>query len=289
MGELRVMTLNVGSLFEPDWATRRHEVVAWIDQVAPDVICLQEIHQSASTANTGEWIANTAAAEWHHCFGGHPFGGTDADPTLLFGSSILSRQPIDHHELHRLPTVPDPDSPMAALVPWELLHARTGGLDVFSTHLAPAPSHGRHRKLQVLTIDRLVRNARGDKDRFAGTALTDVPPILCGDFNAEPDSDEIRFLCGLTDLEATTTFWQDAWRVAGDGGPGYTQNWRTNKLAASLNVHRKRIDYIFVGDPFMRAGSVGRVLDARVIADDALTTVKASDHWGLVATIVAPD
>ena len=44
-----------------------------------------------------------------------------------------------------------------------------------------------------------------------------MPPILCGDFNAEPDSDEIRFLCSLTALDGRTTFFQDAWRVAGDG------------------------------------------------------------------------
>ena len=41
--------------------------------------------------------------------------------------------------------------------------------------------------------------------------------ILCGDFNAQPDSDEIRFLSGFTVLEGRTTYYQDAWRVAGEG------------------------------------------------------------------------
>ena len=111
--------------------------------------------------------------------------------------------------------------------------------------------------------------------------------ILCGDFNAEPDSDEIRFLASLTMLDGRTTFYQDAWRVAGDG-PGLTQDWRTNRIASSLNVHRKRIDYVFVVDPFLRKGSAGRVLSATVAFDTSLTGPLASDHAGLVVDIVWP-
>ena len=114
-----------------------------------------------------------------------------------------------------------------------------------------------------------------------------MPAILCGDFNAEPDSDEIRFLSSLTALEGRTTFWQDAWRVAGDG-PGLTQDWRTNPIAAAINVHRKRIDYVFVGDPFRRDGGAGRVLGAEVVFDEPLTGVLASDHAGLVVDIRWP-
>ncbi len=34
MAVLRLLTLNVGSLFEEGWDRRRHEVVAWIDRDA---------------------------------------------------------------------------------------------------------------------------------------------------------------------------------------------------------------------------------------------------------------
>ena len=114
-----------------------------------------------------------------------------------------------------------------------------------------------------------------------------MPAVLCGDFNAEPGSDEIRFLSSLTALDGRTTFWQDAWRVAGDG-PGLTQDWRTNPIAAGLNVHRKRIDYVFVGDPFLREGDAGRVLSADLAFDEARTGVLASDHRGLVVDVVWP-
>ena len=35
----------------------------------------------------------------------------------------------------------------------ELLHVRTRGVDVFSTHLAPPPEQAYHRVTQVLAID----------------------------------------------------------------------------------------------------------------------------------------
>jgi endonuclease/exonuclease/phosphatase family metal-dependent hydrolase len=184
---------------------------------------------------------------------------------------------------------PGDDDPFVTGIPWELLHARTAGLDVFACHLAPAPTHGLHRCRQVLEIDRIVRSLRGDLDTIPGFGKrrTAMPAILCGDFNAEPESDEIRFLSSLGSLDGRVTFWQDAWRVAGDG-PGHTQDWRTNPIAAGLNVHRKRIDYVFVGDPFLREGDAGRVLSAQLALHEARTGVLASDHAGLVVDVVWP-
>lgn len=288
MAPLRVMTLNIGSLFEAEWDRRRHEVVAWIDRVEPDIVCLQEVHESTSTDNTAEWIAARSERDWEVVFGGFALD-IQPDPSLRFGSAVLSRWPIEHHALHRLPIADDADDPIPALMPWELLYARTNDIDVFSTHLAPAPHHGLHRRLQVTAIDEIIKAGRGDQDRFKGPGQprTAMPPILCGDFNAEPDSDEIRWLCGLTVIDEQTTFYQDAWRVAGTNDPGYTQDWRTHPLAATLNVHRKRIDYVFVGDPFMRAGGVGRVLSAEVVCDKPLLELQASDHRGLVIEIEA--
>jgi endonuclease/exonuclease/phosphatase family metal-dependent hydrolase len=115
-----------------------------------------------------------------------------------------------------------------------------------------------------------------------------MPAVLCGDFNAEPDSDEIRYLCSLAVLDGRTTYWQDAWRVAGDG-PGYTQDWRVNPIAASMGVPRKRIDYVFVGDTFQRAGSAGRVVSADLAFHEPLTGIVSSDHAGLVVDVVWPD
>jgi len=289
--QLRVVQLNVGSLLEPWWDRRREEIVAWLHELEPDVCCFQEVWESASSPNTAGWIADALGDGWHWTFGG---GALDAslgrDESVRFGSAVLSRWPIDASAVTLLPLLDrDPDD-YVHKSPWELLHVRTAGLDVFSTHLAPAPSDGDHRRLQVLAIDEHVRKVRGDLDRVVfGQRRSTMPPILCGDFNAEPDSDEIRFLSGLATLDGRTTFWQDAWRVAGDGGPGHTQDWRDNPIASFLNVHRKRIDYVFVGDPFLREGNAGRVLAARVALDEPKTGIVASDHRGLVVDVEWPE
>ena len=290
---LRIMSLNVGSLFEPDWETRRHEVVAQILQADADVVCLQELWRESADVGITEWLVEAlgqAGLPYHFIFGGHGFGAFgEQNPDFRFGSAVLSRWPIEDQHLWALPTAEDPHDPLPAMMPWELLHARTAGLDIFTTHLAPAPTHGRHRKLQVLEIDKLIREIRADLDSYEwGGQRVQVPPILTGDFNAEPDSDEIRFLKGFTTFNERTTFFQDAWAVAGDDGPGYTSDWRTHPLSEMLNIHRKRIDYIFVGDPFRRAGNVGRVLDCRVVANEPITGVQASDHRGLIAEITWP-
>jgi endonuclease/exonuclease/phosphatase family metal-dependent hydrolase len=77
--------------------------------------------------------------------------------------------------------------------------------------------------------------------------------------------------------------------IAGDGGLELTQDWSDNELAADLNLHRKRIDYVFVSDQFMRAGDAGRVLHAEVVCDRPLTGVAASDHRGVLVDIAWPD
>lgn len=290
-GVLRVAQLNAGTLLEPDWEHRRHEVVAWLDRIEPDVVCLQEVWTShADPEGTAGWIAGAAAGDWHVAFGGHPFEkGAWPDPSVLFGSAVLSRWPIETQQLWRLPVTDDAE-PLARRWPWELLHARTAGLDVFSMHLAAAPAWTDVRRLQVVALDRHVRSVRGRLDDLPPRGRrSGMPPILAGDANAEPDSDEMRFLCGLTPIDGRTTFWQDAWRLAGDGGPGHTQDWRDNHIAASLNVHRKRIDYVFVGDPFLREDAAGRVLHAEVAFDEPLTGVLASDHRGLVVDVAWPD
>jgi endonuclease/exonuclease/phosphatase family metal-dependent hydrolase len=291
---LRIVQLNAGSLLEHDWSHRRHEIVAWLRELEPDVVCLQEIWERIDdpSTNTAAWIAEQMPElGWHRCFGGAPFDESLwPDAGLHFGSAILSRWPIEHTSQVALPVVADDEDRFPAQVPWELVHAQTAGLDVFSCHLASAPVHGHHRRLQVLAIDEYVRVTRGDLDGSSGTRRPRdaMPAILCGDFNAEPDSDEIRFLTSLSDLDGRRTYYQDAWRVAGDGGPGYTQEWRTHPIAAALNVPRKRIDYVFVGDAFHRVDGAGRVLSAQLAFHESRTGVMASDHIGLVVDILWP-
>jgi endonuclease/exonuclease/phosphatase family metal-dependent hydrolase len=290
-GVLRVVDLNVDSLVGPRWPDRRHEIVTLLDELNPDVVCFQDIWQDDHHPNTGGWIAEHAAGDWLWEFGGFAPPDPDAvgaDPSLRFGSAILSRWPLDAVELMCLPVSNDEAGPIhlpsrpSALplgMPFELLHARTAGIDVYSAHLQPQRQQAYHRVRQVLFIDDAIRRTCDPS--------SSMPPILCGDFNAEPASDEIRYLTGNAVLDGRSTYFQDAWAVIHDRG-GMTQA-PANDLYAGLNLPPKRIDYVFVGDPFLRPGNAGRVISTTLAFDERRTGTFASDHCGLSVDLAWPN
>jgi len=262
---LRVLTLNCWNVSGP-WKERREEIVLWLRQLDADVVCLQEILADADgTRNTARWLAERAG------YPGVAIGGVEARPGMVFGNAVLSRKPIDHERVFELPT-----APRAGDVQRLLLHARTGGIDVFCTHLTSLFECGEQRERQVLRIDELI-SEHADPD-------SPLPPILAGDFNAEPDSTEIRFLTGSTSLRGRSTYYQDAWRVAGGREPGHTWS-NTNPFAAAEFEPDRRIDYVFAG--WRRDDGRGRVTARSVVCDRPLTGTWPTDHFGLLADIAS--
>ncbi len=260
---LRVLTLNIWNL-SGDWRARRDEIVVWLRQLDADIVCLQEVVDDG-TRNTARWLAEQAG------YPGCAFGGIEARPGHIFGPAILSRQPIDSEATFLLPNDPGPVDIERVLV-----QARTGGVDVFTTHLTSIYESGRLRERQVLRIDELVAEH--------ADPASPLPPVLAGDFNAEPDSTEIRFLTGSTSLEGRSTYYQDAWRVAGGREPGWTWH-NDNPFAAADLEPDRRIDYVFVG--WRRNDGRGRITAASVVCDSPLTGVHPSDHYGVLADIVS--
>jgi endonuclease/exonuclease/phosphatase family metal-dependent hydrolase len=258
---LRVLTLNIWNL-AGDWRARRESILTWLRYLEPDIVCVQEVVEDGAR-NTARWIAEQAG------FAGLAFGGVEARPGLVFGPAVLSRWAIDTEQTWTLPDEPGPSDVERVLV-----HARTNGIDVFTTHLTSLYQSGRLRERQCLAIDELVAEHAAVDSR--------LPAILAGDFNAEPDSTEIRFLSGLTSLEGRSTYWQDAWRVAGGSGAGFTWD-NHNPFAAAEHEPNRRIDYVFVG--WRRDDGVGRVEACRVVCDRAMTGSFPSDHYGVIADI----
>jgi endonuclease/exonuclease/phosphatase family metal-dependent hydrolase len=266
---LRVVQLNAGTLLEPDWPLRRLEVVAWLNELAPDVVCLQEIWQDEHHENTAGWIADHASTEWVWTFGGFALPSElSANRSLRFGAAILSRWPIDHAEAVALPLNDDAHDHALSGVAFPLLYVRTADIDVYTTHLQPPPQQANHRVRQVLFIDEFVRRTHDSSSH--------VRPILCGDFNAEPISDEIRFLTANAVIDGRSTYYQDAWAVTHNRG-GITQD-PNNELSRRRHLPPKRIDYVFVGDPFGRGGA-GRIAGAKLAFNEPRTGTFASDHY----------
>ena len=268
---LRVLTLNIWNVMG-DWRARRKDIIAWIDHLEPHVVCLQEVVESPDGKNQADWIAEHAAGEWHRAYAGRDV----MDGAATFGNAVLSRWPIE--EQHDRDLTSNPPGRMDE-VQRLILHARTNGYDIFSTHLVWRYDEGNIRETEVVEIDEFIREVADPNSA--------LPPVLCGDFNAEPDSTEIRFLTGSTSLNGRSTYYQDAWRVAGGRGEGFTWDNRNINAAVEREPDR-RIDYIFSGWRKDGTSGAGRIAFACVACDRALTGAFASDHFGLFAEVETP-
>ena len=260
---LRVLTLNIWNL-GGDWRARRQAILAVIRDGEADVVCLQEVVE-AHDKNQAEWLARELG-DWSWTWAGEPGYGL-AD--MRFGNAVLARSPITASGSAPLPHVPD-EREIQRLV----VHARVDGVDVFSTHLAWQLHDAALRERQVLALTAFV-SARTDPD-------AEVGPVVAGDFNAEPDSSAIRYLSGLAPLDGSSTYLQDAWRLAGDGGPGLT--WSNDNPHAALDAEpERRLDYVFSG--FHGRSGLGRPLECRVVADKPVDGTWPTDHYGVLAVL----
>lgn len=258
---MRIVTLNLWGL-QPPLERRLAMAERQLRALSPDVVCLQEVRalDGQGGRHTGDELA--ARLGMHVVF---------APAVRDEGLAILSRTPIAEHRVLALPEARPDDARI-------LLSAR---LDppvwVHTTHLHYRLDDGLAREAQVVAIDAAVRALGREKE--------DPMHVLCGDLNCTPDSDELRFLRGLTTLAGRRTHWQDAWqRVHGTEGGGITwssQNPHAHHLAR-LDLDR-RIDYVLVAS--RRSDGKGTVRDCRVALTDIDDGVAASDHWAVVAEV----
>lgn len=263
MNVLRVLTLNIWNRMGP-WEQRVKLMREGIRKLQPDLVGLQEVlvHQGNSQADE---IA--AGLGYHTAFGlAHDLGGD-----MHFGNAVLSRWPITSCRAFPIPIGEDDDE-QRALVFTEI-DSPHGKIPFFTTHLNWRFHHGMTREKQVLAIAAHVK---------AEAPASGLPPLLVGDFNAEPEASEIRFLKGLQSLEGQSTFFADCFGICGEG-PGYTYDATRNPFAAEFHEYPRRIDYVFVRGPDKAVR--GKPLHARVVMDDVHGGVAPSDHYGVLAEL----
>jgi endonuclease/exonuclease/phosphatase family metal-dependent hydrolase len=259
---LRVLTWNLWWRFGP-WEQRRPAIAATIDALAPDVVALQEVWGESGGTNLAAELA--AELGYHAAYAARlHLDGVD------FGNAVLSRWPISSSTPTPLPAPPATDE--QRLVLRADVDGPRGPIQVFSTHLNWRFDHSAVRQEQVRTI----------ADAVAGARPRSYPPILCGDFNAVPDSDEVRMLTGRASGPVEGLVFHDAWEVAGDGGPGHT--WSNANPYAVLDLEPdRRIDYVFVGWP--KPGGAGHVTSCEVVGTEPVDGVVPSDHYGVLAEL----
>lgn len=288
---LRVVTLNLWGI-EPPLERRLALALRQLHALAPDVVCLQEVRplDGQRGRTTAEVLADGLGMAAHYARAVEWADGVHARlPAGQEGLAVLAREILDARVL----PLPEPRPADARILLSAQVATAGGPIWVHTTHLHYRLDDGVAREHQVLAIDEAIRHGFG--------RTNDSPPqILCGDFNATPDSDEMRFLRGLTTLGGRRTHFQDAWLrlhrepEPGDG-PAHGITWSSEneftRPLRSLDIDR-RIDYVYVTS--RKRDGRGTVHACRVVMTerdgDGGESICASDHYGVLADVqVAPN
>ncbi|MFE8014464.1 endonuclease/exonuclease/phosphatase family protein [Streptomyces antibioticus] len=275
---MRVVTWNLWWRFGP-WEARQKAILSVLRELRPDVVGLQEVW-AAGGENLAGWLADElglywawapspAPERWRRRLPEGEEGGVD------IGNAVLSRWPVIAQDTLLLP-VPD-DLADGRLALYARLAAPAYEVPFFTTHLTSAPGASAVRQEQVGSLARFVARHKGD---------TPFPAVVTGDFNAWPDSDEVRLFGGYKTSSAVPgQVLLDAWEYAEPGAPAATWS-AENPYAARLLEPSVRIDYIHVGPP----GPVGEghVRAVRRAGHGPVDGVWPSDHAAVVADLAMP-
>lgn len=281
---LRVITLNLWGT-EPPLDRRLALAIRQLQALAPDVVCLQEVRplDGKTGRTTAEVIADALGFSAHYAMAVEWDDGVHAKlPAGQEGLAILAKS-IRTAKVTPLPEARPAD---ARILLSAHVDSDGGPIWIHTTHLHYRLDDGLAREQQVLAIDEVIRAERTNES---------APQILCGDMNATPDSDEMRFLRGLTTLGGRRTHFQDAWlRLHREPGPGdgpdqgitWSSENRFTRPLRSLDIDR-RIDYVYVTS--RKKDGRGTVHVCRTAlteregsGEDAIC---ASDHYGVLADI----
>ena len=109
------------------------------------------------------------------------------------------------------------------MVVYAAIAAPGGCIPFFTTQLTSAQQMSALRCAQVRALA-----------RFVAARPARHPPVVTGDLNAEPNSDEMRLLGGHKTAPAIPDLVLiDAWRYADDGHPGWTWDRRSPHVHAT--------------------------------------------------------
>lgn len=269
----RFVTWNLWLRFH-DWEQRLKAIATTLERLAPDIVMLQEVWRVDGT-DLGHELGGMLGMNhiYSHCSTNRGRGvyGAGPDGTAVdVGNAVLSRWPIVDSDESVLPGPVEVDNWRRGVSMAEIDGPR-GLVRVFNTHLSHGYEDSALRQDQVRHIARFIADRRHQA----------FPPVLAGDFNADPSCDEVRMITGRMSVACPGLMLHDAWDMAGQG-PGHTWS-NQNPLAVDSLAPARRIDYLLVGTP--QGEGRGHPVKARLGGVDPVDGVQPSDHYAVVADL----
>lgn len=259
---VRFATFNIWNRNE--WAARLPLIRDGLRALDADVIALHEVLAMPGLPTQADEIFEGWG--WHVYYSvAWTIGGG-----LTFGNAIASRYPLLDTATLPLPTTEGLDTRSVAFARVQSPH---GDVPVFATHLTYQLHLG---SLRVKQVRALVDHAR------SLAPIGGVPPIVLGDFNASPDSDEMRFLRGVATIDGESVYFADCWDACRPGELGHTFA-RDNGYARRAYEPSRRIDYIYSRGPDRNAR--GEPIHCALALVEPVGGVWPSDHYAVVADV----
>ena len=200
---MRIATYNVNGI-----KARLPRLVEWLQETAPDVVCLQELKSSDETFPEADIRAAGYGAVWHgqKGFNGVAILAKGADPVEI--QRGLDGEPEDEHSRY--------------------IEADVAGIRVASIYLPNGnPQPGPKFDYKLRWMDRLARRAEA-------LLIEEVPAVLAGDYNVIPTDADVfspraMAMDALMQPESRAAFrrlsfqgWTDAIRTRHPVGPVWT-------------------------------------------------------------------
>jgi len=262
--QLRLYTHNIFAR-RAGWSERRALLREGVEQLRPDVVLFQEevlgdeFDQTSDILGPGFHIAHSA-------------GRSSQESS---GISIASRWPISAvHEIN----LTDGGPPVEEFV-WTTLIA------TIDTHAGPVVVANHFPDATVQREAERVRQAALAARALEQLAAPDVPVVIAGDFDAEPDAASLRLLLGKEPVDDLGIAYIRAWDSAHPGRPCVTFNPENPLHAMELpGWPFTQIDHVLVR--CLPTGLASLRVDAcEMVHDIPRNGVWASDHVGLVADL----
>lgn len=231
---ITVLTYNIHHGRGHDGEVDLERIAKVIRQQKPDFVALQEVDNRTNRTGRVDQTAELARLSKMH---GYFFKQIDFDGGE-YGQAILSRFEAGELAQQMLPGTPEREQRLLGRARFEIAgHS----LWLATTHLHHANARIREQQVEAINAD------------VAQIATTDVPVILCGDFNAVPASRALTLI-------------SRAWKNSTGGQPIPT--FPATKPA-------RQIDYIF-----LRPAAALRVIAVKGVAEEV-----ASDHSPLLVEL----